>query len=265
MSDPCDIVYRSATDRPLLTVERERALAVRSHAGEVKARNELVEANVRYVFWIARRFEPITELPYEDLVQEGMFGLIRAAELFDPSLGYRFTTYAHAWIVQAVQRGIYDRSRTVRIPVHQMERKRRLEKEEARAVAEGEDLALDDLARNTKIPVEAIELIRKAHQYTVPLDKPVFNDGDATIAEIIPDEQGEDAFDAVLAAYSDQTGKLRRMVTDRQWEVLDLRLGLTGAEPMTLREIGERLGLTRERVRQIEAAGLEKVRDALVN
>jgi RNA polymerase primary sigma factor len=258
--DPVRLFLSSIGHGPLLTARRERELARRIERGDLVAKQELVEANLRLVVSIARRYQG-RGLALPDLLQEGCLGLIRAAEKFDHRRACRFSTYATWWIRQAVLRGVNDKGRAIRVPVHVMERVNAvLSARSTLGQRLGRDPRAEELATHVHRPTgEVRELLALAEQ-PVSLDTPLLDDEAGDLGELLEDPNADSPFD--LAAAATRRDGIHRALTAlplQMREVLEMRFGLTGARAYTLEEVATLYGLTRERVRRIEMAALERL------
>jgi RNA polymerase primary sigma factor len=258
-TDALQLFLREAGRRPLLTAAREVELAKRIERGDLAAKAEMIEANLRLVVSIAKNYRN-QGLPFLDLIQEGTLGLIRAVEKFDWRRGYKFSTYATWWIRQAVARALADKGRTIRMPVHVVERMQRVGRAERALWAQlGREPTLDEIADRASLAIAQVRELRTAARASSSLDQPVGEHDDATLGDFVSGDEPlpEELVEATLRSEA-LTRALQKLCL-RERQVVILRYGLAGEEPTTLEEIGRRLGLTRERVRQIEAESLRRL------
>jgi RNA polymerase primary sigma factor len=260
-TDALQLFLKDIGKVPLLTAAQEVELAKRIERGDHSAKQAMVEANLRLVVSIAKRYRN-QGLPFLDLIQEGTIGLVRAAEKFDYRKGFKFSTYATWWIRQAVARAIADKGRTIRMPVHVVEKLNRILRAERKLRAErGREPTNEEIARELEMPTEEVEHIRRSAQTPVSLEKPVGDDDESEFGHFLADESAP--LPDELAETALQREALRSILgalSERERRVLELRYGLDGQQPRTLDEVGRAFNVTRERIRQIEHQGLKKLR-----
>jgi len=260
-TDTLQLFLKDIGKVPLLTAAQEVELAKRIERGEHAAKQAMVEANLRLVVSIAKRYRN-QGLPFLDLIQEGTIGLVRAAEKFDWRKGYKFSTYATWWIRQAVARAIADKGRTIRMPVHVVEKLNRIHRSERKLRAElSREPTSAEIAIDLELSIEEVEQIRRSAQAPVSLEKPVGDEEESELGHFLtdlsvplPDEAAETALrrEALRGILS--------KLSERERQVLELRYGLDGQQPRTLDEVGRAFNVTRERIRQIEHQSLKKLR-----
>jgi len=260
--DPVRMYLREIGRVPLLTAAQEVSLAKRIERNDQGAKAALIEANLRLVVSVAKRYLG-RGMSLLDLIQEGNLGLMRAVEKFDYRKGYKFSTYATWWIRQAITRAIADQARTIRVPVHMVETINRLSRVQRQLLQDlGREPTTEEVARELGVTVERVREIRKVAQEPVSLGTPVGEDEDSELGDLIEDE-------GVAGPVEELSRTLRReelwevlgQLSERERKVLELRFGLRGEEPRTLEEVGQRFGVTRERIRQIEAKTLVKLQN----
>lgn len=261
IDDPVRMYLKEIGRIPLLTPEEEIELAKRMEQGDEEAKRRLAEANLRLVVSIAKRYVGRGML-FLDLIQEGNLGLIKAVEKFDWRKGYKFSTYATWWIRQAITRAIADQARTIRIPVHMVETINKLIRVSRNLLQElGREPTPEEIAKEMDIPVERVREIMKIAQEPVSLETPIGEEEDSHLGDFIEDEDALAPADA--ASYMllrEQLEEVLESLTPRERKVLRLRFGLDDGRARTLEEVGQEFGVTRERIRQIEAKALRKLR-----
>ena len=260
VSDSVRLYLKEISNYPLLTAEEEIALAKRIEAGDTYAREQLAQANLRLVVNIAKRYRRST-YSFLDLIQEGNIGLMKAVDKFDYRKGFKFSTYATWWIRQAISRAINDKSRIIRIPVHQCERinkVRRAMRELSQTL--GREVTPEDIAEKLDMPVEQVDTLLNYSMDAVSLDTPVGEEQDSQLSDYIRDEGSpEPEAAAVASSMRESVVGLFDCLTVREEAILRLRFGLDDGREKTLDELGQIYGLTRERIRQIEAKALRKL------
>ncbi|HEX4527593.1 MAG TPA: sigma-70 family RNA polymerase sigma factor [Gaiellaceae bacterium] len=259
-TDSLQLFLNEVGRHPLLTAAQEVELAKRIEDGDKRAKDMLVNSNLRLVVSIAKRYQG-HGLTLLDLIQEGIIGLIRAAEKFDWRKGFKFSTYATWWIRQAVQRGVANKARTIRIPVHIVEREQRIARAERELIATLERVPTDDeIADKARLPVKQVREVRSAARAVASLDKPVGEDGSASFGDLVPSDEASPEQQVEVELTEQALYAAIAELSDREQQILQLRFGLGGnADPKSLEEIGKILGITRERVRQLEAEALRRL------
>ncbi|MBP5492865.1 MAG: RNA polymerase sigma factor RpoD [Clostridiales bacterium] len=261
MDDPVRMYLKEIGKVPLLTAEQEQNLAQRMLEGDEDAKAQLIEANLRLVVSIAKRYLG-RGMQFLDLIQEGNLGLIKAVDKFDHSKGFKFSTYATWWIRQAITRAIADQARTIRIPVHMVETINRLVREQRALIQElGREPTVEEIAERMGLSVEKVREIQKISQEPVSLEKPIGEEEDSHLGDFIPDDDAMSPADQVAyTLLKEQLLDAMKSLTAREEKVLRLRFGLDDGRQRTLEEVGREFNVTRERIRQIEAKALRKLR-----
>src|SRR4051794_2431851 len=259
-SDPLRLYVRQIGDGPLLTREEERELARRKDAGDEAAKRKLIESNLRLVMSITRHYTR-AGVPLLDLIQEGNLGLIRAVEKFDYRMGYKLSTYATWWIRQSITRALADQGRTIRLPVHVAEQVRRMMRSRRQLAQKlNRDPSVKELAAESGFPESRIEELLDLVEDPVSLETPV-GDGESLYGDLIEDTKSDrPEQETAVNLRQKELARALQSLNPRMRHVLELRFGLTGSDPKTLEEVGEGLGVTRERVRQLEARALRELR-----
>ena len=261
IDDPVKIYLKEIGRVPLLTPEEEIELAERMAKGDPYARKRLSEANLRLVVSIAKRYGG-RGMQFLDLIREGNLGLIKAVEKFDHTKGFKFSTYATWWIRQAITRAIADQARTIRIPVHMVETITKVKKISSQLLHEnGHDPTAEEIAEKLEMPVDRVREIMRIAQDPVSLETPIGEEEDSHLGDFIPDDDAPAPAEAAsLVLLKEQLNEVLNTLTDREAKVLRLRFGLEDGRSRTLEEVGKEFEVTRERIRQIEAKALRKLR-----
>ncbi|BCX47680.1 RNA polymerase sigma-70 factor [Haloferula helveola] len=263
-NDSLRTYFKEIAKTPLLTPEEELELANRVMRGDEKAREHMIRANLRLVVKIAQDYAGYG-LPLADLISEGNIGLTKAVERFDPEKGAKLSSYAAWWIKQSIKRALANQSKTVRLPVHMVQKIAHM-RSIARRMAEelGREPTKDELSEETGIPRRKLSALMQASQRTTSLDAPLADGEGTTYADVIGDERAVDPGEAL--SFNDSADHLEELLAtldDREARIIDARFGLNGKRPMNLEEIGRDFGLTRERIRQLQNKALDKMRRAL--
>ena len=262
--DSVKMYLREIGKIPLLSQEEEQELARRVVKGDKKARDKMIEANMRLVVSVAKKYSG-RGLDFLDLIQEGNTGLLRAVEKFDPDKGFKFSTYATWWIRQAVTRAIADQERTIRIPVHMVETINKLLRASRKLTAElNREPTTEEIAKEMDIDVEKVDYIMRIKQDIASLDQSVGKDGDdedSVLGDFVEDEERISPEDsAANQMLKEQLAEIISTLSEREQKIIKLRFGIGGGRPHTLEEVGAEFSVTRERIRQIEAKALSKLR-----
>jgi RNA polymerase primary sigma factor len=259
-ADSLQLLMKGIGKARLLTAEGEVELARRIERGDFDAKQKMIESNLRLVVSIAKNYRN-QGLPFLDLIQEGTLGLVRAAEKFDYRKGFKFSTYATWWIRQAIARALADKARTIRIPVHVVEKLNKIGRAERKLVTElGREPTAEEIAEVTGIEPEEVESIKRSAQAPVSLEKPVGDEEESEFGQFIADERAESPYERAAEILTKEA--LREALENlsyRERRVLELRYGLGGEHPRTLDEVGRTFNVTRERIRQIENQSLKKL------
>lgn len=261
VDDPVRMYLKDIGRIPLLNQEREQQLSVLIANGDEKAKNELVEANLRLVVSIAKRYVG-KGIFFLDLIQEGNLGLMKAVDKFDYTKGYKFSTYATWWIRQSITRAIADQARTIRIPVHMVETIHKVSRTSRQLLQElGREPTIDEISEKLGMNADKVREIIKTAQEPVSLETPVGEEEDTHLADFIPDDSSPTPSEAVsFQLLKEQLDKVLHTLSPREEMVIKLRFGFDDGRPRTLEEVGSEFNITRERIRQIEAKALRKLR-----
>ena len=262
--DSVKMYLREIGKIPLLTQEEEQKLAVKAAKGNKKAKDKMVEANMRLVVSIAKRYSG-RGLDFLDLIQEGNTGLLRAVEKFDPDKGFKFSTYATWWIRQAITRAIADQARTIRIPVHMVDTINKVLRASRKLTSElNREPTIEEIAKEMDMDVEKVDYVMRIKQDIASLDQSVGKDGDdedSVLGDFVEDEDRVSPEDsAANQMLKEQLAEIISTLSEREQKIIKLRFGIGGGRPHTLEEVGAEFSVTRERIRQIEAKALSKLR-----
>jgi RNA polymerase primary sigma factor len=254
-----ELFLRRARLHPLLTAAEEIELAKRIERGDLDAKERMINANLRLVVSQARRYQG-HGLPMEDLVQEGMLGLIRAVEKFDWRRGFKFSTYGTLWIRQAIQRGLQNHGRTIRVPVHVSQRQVKVRKIESDLSTKlGREPTDEEIAAVAELPLDEISELRELSRAMTSLDQPVSEDGETALGDLLASERPEPHEEVAVIERDQRVNEAVGRLPAAEQSVIRLRFGLAGEEPRTLRQAGSELGITAERARQLEEQGLRRL------
>jgi len=261
MDDPVKVYLKEIGRIPLLTAEEEIELAIKISEDDEKAKKRLAEANLRLVVSIAKRYVG-RGMQFLDLIQEGNLGLIKAVDKFDYTKGFKFSTYATWWIRQAITRAIADQARTIRIPVHMVETINKVKKAKTQLLhMSGHEPTPEEISEYLEMPVDKVREILRVAQDPVSLETPIGEEEDSHLGDFIPDDEALAPADAAsMSILKEQLAEVLKTLTPREEKVLSLRFGLDDGNPKTLEEVGKEFNVTRERIRQIEAKALRKLR-----
>ncbi len=256
-----NIYLRQISTVPLLTVEEEIQLAAKISKGDAKARETMITANLRLVVKIAKEYSNIG-LSLLDLINEGNIGLMKAVERFDPTKGGKLSTYASWWIKQSIKRALANQSKTIRLPVHMVDRVTQIRRCSLQLAEKlGREPTDDELAAEMNLPVARITLLKSVSRKPASLDSPLGDEDGATLGEIVPDEKSSNPYETLQS--KSLVGDVNRVLSQlepREADIIRLRFGLEGLDPLTLEEVGEKIGVTRERVRQLQEQALRQLR-----
>lgn len=259
MPESLDLFLQRARVHPLLTAAEEIELTKRIERGDLAAKEQMINSNLRLVVSQARRYQG-HGLPMEDLVQEGMLGLIRAVEKFDWRRGFKFSTYGTLWIRQAIQRGLQNHGRTIRVPVHVAQAQVKVRKTESELSTKlGREPTDEELAEVVKMTVDEVIELRELDRGLASLDQPVGDDGETAFGELLASDRPGPVEEVADADRDRQLSTVVEQLPESERNVIRLRFGLAGDEPLTLRQTGSELGISTERARQLEEQGLRRL------
>jgi RNA polymerase primary sigma factor len=254
-----ELFFRAARAHSLLTAAEEIDLAQRIERGDLEAKERMINANLRLVVAQARRYQG-HGLPLEDLVQEGMLGLIRAVEKFDWRKGFKFSTYGTLWIRQAIQRGLQNSGRTIRVPVHVAQRQVKVRKVEAELNLKlGREPTDEEIAAVAELPIEQVTEVRELARGLSSLDQPVGEDAETSLGDLLASDAPEPSEEVAESLRDEQLASVVAQLPDLEREVIELRFGLTGDEPRSIRQTGSDLGITAARAGELEARALSRL------
>jgi RNA polymerase primary sigma factor len=255
------IYLRQISAIPLISVQEEIELADRIKNGDDKARETMITANLRLVVKIAKQYSNIG-LSLLDLINEGNIGLMKAVERFDPTKGGKLSTYAAWWIKQSIKRALANQSKTIRLPVHMVDRVTQIRRTSAElSELLGRDPTDDELAAEMNLPVARITLLKSVSRKPASLDSPLGDDDGSTLGEVVPDEKAANPYERLQSkSLVGDVNSVLAQLEPREADIIRLRFGLEGLEPLTLEEVGEKIGVTRERVRQLQEQALRQLR-----
>lgn len=258
------LYLREIAKFPLLTPEEEVKLAKRIKKGDTKASMEMVRANLRLVVKIARDYANLG-LPLLDLISEGNMGLMKAVERFDPKKGGKLSTYAAWWIKQSIKRALANQSKTIRLPVHLVDKIAKMRRVASQMTEElGREPTDDELAEEIGLASSKVTQLKSAAVRPASLDQPIGDDDSTAFGELVGDEEAEDPFETLRDKdLREEVGELLDLLDERERRIINSRFGLDGQKPKTLEEVGEKFGVTRERIRQLQNIALHKLRKAL--
>jgi RNA polymerase primary sigma factor len=259
-TDALQLFLNEMARYPLLTAAEEVELAKKIERGDQAAKDRMINSNLRLVVSIAKKYQG-HGLSLLDLIQEGIIGLIRAVEKFDHRKGFKFSTYATWWIRQAVQRGVANKARTIRMPVHIVDREQKLARAERELLVKlGRAPSEEELAEAAKLPLKQVLEVRAAARAVTSIDKPVGAEGDTSLGDLMAGDEAPPEEELTISLRQDAVRKAVDKLPEREREIVKMRFGLDGdPDPQSLEQIGKRLGMTRERVRQIETQALERL------
>mgnify|MGYP001352263443 CR=1 FL=1 len=259
--DAIKLYLKAIKDIPLLTPEQERSISRKSRRGDAKARKKMIQSNLRLVINIAKRYSKLG-VPMMDLIEEGNLGLIKAVKKYNPNKGYRFSTYSAWWIKQYITRAIANQGKTIRIPVYMTEIINRWKKVTEQLTQKyGRKPKVKEIAKKMKLPIKKVRDINKIAAKISSLDAPIGDDGVGQFMDLIEDDSSTSPIENVTESLrKERVDKLLDRMNERERKILDMRFGLTDGTTHTLGETAKIFGITRERVRQIESAALEKLK-----